>query len=258
MIWRRLRVVRVIILIAMLTAGVMPAQADLAGESLASLQMDAWRARMGFHLLSIRGNNPDDQAALDQLLSRGEQRIKALQASASTDAETRLVAQLQTGWQALSERARDNPLATLGYADYGAMSEMNTTTLTLDRLLKNTDLGTAGPYLDIYRLAVDMQKLASEYLALAAFPSAGLPTGTSLAPMDFAVAASDIDKRLAKLQLHYQENAGGRETLAFIQQRWAFIRGSVPKMNDQSAARIPYLFYRYSTQVADRVEALGA
>ena len=46
--------------------------------------------------------------------------------------------------------------------------------------------------------------------------------------------------------------------LAFAQQRWTFVRNTIPRMNETDANKVPYLFYRYATQVAERVEALVA
>ena len=209
---------------------------------------------MGFHLLAIRGDNPDDREALRILLAQGSKDTSALKTDADPAQETSAIA-LNDAWKALSDRALDNPLASLGYADYEAMSEMNTTTLAVIELAEGTESGSAT-YLDIADLSVSMQRVASEYLALAAFPSAGLPTGTGLEPMDFASETKRIDDNLAALKVKYQSDARASDALSFIGQRWAFVRGSVPKMNDAESKKVPYLFYRYATQVAERVEEL--
>ena len=88
---------------------------------------------MGFHLLSIRGDNPDDREALRILLAEADQRLDGMAAEAEPANEENIQA-LGAAWNTLSERALDNPLASLGYADYGAMSEMNTTTLDVVKL----------------------------------------------------------------------------------------------------------------------------
>ena len=233
------------------------AQAELPARALTELQADAWRARTGFHLLSIRGNNPADQNALDELLARGNEKIAALKTGTHGEPETQWVAELQAAWVALAKRARNNPLATQGYADYGAMSEINTDTLAVDRLVRDCKLASASRYQDIYALSVRLQKLASEYLALSAFPSAGLPTGTQQSPMDFAVSAQAIDTRLSSLVDRYRGDKAAEPVVGFIRQRWEFIRGAIPKMNDNGASKIPYLFARYSNQIAEKVESLA-
>ncbi len=232
------------------------AQAAMSATELALVQADAWRVRMGFHLLSIRGDNPEDRVALKALLADGEQHLDALKAQAAPG-EKDTATQLNASWEALSERALDNPLASLGYADYGAMSEINTTTLAVDTLAREADVAGDATYLDIAQLSVAMQRLASEYAALAAFPSAGLKTGTGLQSMDFGAEARAIDESLASLKGKYAGDQRARDVLAFIDQRWAFVRKSIPGMDDPNTQKIPYLFYRYATQMAERVSELA-
>lgn len=243
-------------LVAALFLATAGAQAAMSATELALVQGDAWRVRMGFHLLSIRGDNPEDREALKGLLEQGEQHLATLIAEAAPG-EKETAAQLKTSWAALSKRALDNPLASLGYADYRAMSEINTTTLAVDSLVRKAVTAGHDPYLDIAQLSVTMQRLASEYAALAAFPSAGLKTGTGLQSMDFGVQARTIDESLASLESKYAVDEKASEVLAFIDQRWTFVRKSIPGMNDPNTQRIPYLFYRYATQIAEQVNALG-
>ncbi|WP_370519455.1 hypothetical protein [Alcanivorax sp. DP30] len=228
--------------------------AAIKATDLAVVEANAWRARMGFHLLAIRGDNPEDRESLRILLAQGQNDASALQDKAEP-AQEKAAMELGDAWQALSDRALDNPLASLGYADYAAMSEMNTTTLAVIQVAEQAQTDEAD-YLDIADLSVAMQRVASEYLALAAFPSAGLPTGTGLKPMDFASEARQIDESLAALKQKYQDDAAASDVLDFVGQRWAFVRSTVPKMNDTESKKVPYLFYRYATQVAERVEAL--
>jgi len=231
------------------------AQAAFSATELAMMEADAWRARMGFHLLSIRGDNPEDRDALKQLLEGGERRVAELKGQAE-GSEVSQASALAQAWDDVSRRALDNPLASLGYADYGAMSEMNTTTLAVSELVEQAEPSGKAAYLDIADLSVSMQRLASEYLALAAFPSAGMPTGTGLPPMDFAIEAKAIDDQLVNLKKRYAEDVPASDVLAFVEQRWVFVRNTIPRMNENDANKVPYLFYRYATQVAERVEEL--
>ena len=229
------------------------AQAAMSATELALVQADAWRVRMGFPLLSLRGDNPEDRAALKALLADGEQHLDALKAQAAPG-EKDTAAQLEASWDALDQRALDNPLASLGYS---AMSEINTTTLAVDALVRKAEVAGDATYLDIAQLSVAMQRLASEYAALAAFPSAGLKTGTGLQSMDFGAEAQAIDESLVSLKDKYAGDEQARDVLAFIDQRWAFVRKSIPGMDDPNTQKIPYLFYRYATQMAERVSELA-
>lgn len=137
--------------------------AAIKATDLAVIEANAWRARMGFHLLAIRGDNPEDRESLRILLTEGEKDTAALQAEADPTNEKNAQA-LNAAWQDLAVRAMDNPLASLGYADYAAMSEMNTRTLAVVALADETPDAASSPYLDIADLSVAMQRVASEYL----------------------------------------------------------------------------------------------
>ena len=76
--------------------------------------------------------------------------------------------------------------------------------------------------------------------------------------MDFAAQALAIDEILDELQGKYAGDEKAREVLAFIDQRWAFVRKSIPGMDDPNTQKIPYLFYRYATQMAEHVSELLA
>ena len=76
------------------------AQAAMSATELALVQADAWRVRMGFHLLSIRGDNPEDRVALKALLADGEQHVDALKAQAAPG-EKDTATQLNASWEAL-------------------------------------------------------------------------------------------------------------------------------------------------------------
>lgn len=65
-----------------LMVAVSGAEAAFSAAELAMMEADAWRARMGFHLLSIRGDNPEDRDALRQLLEDGERRVDELKGQA--------------------------------------------------------------------------------------------------------------------------------------------------------------------------------
>ena len=48
-----------------------PALAAFKVETLTAMQMEAWRARMGFHQLAVRGNAPEDLDALEGVIAQG-------------------------------------------------------------------------------------------------------------------------------------------------------------------------------------------
>ena len=98
------------------------------------------------------------------------------------------------------------------------------------------------------RVSVAMQRLASEHLALAAFPRQGWAQDRQAAGFCHGVQSDDDRLKASRIGAGDAEAA---EVLVFVNQR-AFIRSTIPKMNDEASNKVPYLFYRYANQVAER------
>ena len=229
-----------------------PAHAEWSSTQLKQLQLDAWRARAGFHQLSIRGNAPEDLGSLRDVIDSGDEHLRQLRDSATLESEQQLLETLAATWEQLSARAMDNPLATLGYADYEAFSELNTLTLAMERdIEKRLREMPARPLDPLLSLAVDLQRISSEYLALTAFPSAGINAGTREEPMDFAQEAMAFDKALEALREQHADKEALSRTLKQVATRWSFIRGAIPALDDPSTSKVPLLFHRYSGDIAD-------
>ena len=234
-----------------------PAVAAFKMQTLSAMQMEAWRVRMSFHQLAVRGNAPQDLDTLEKVLHQGDELLDKLGAQAVTSAERDTVAQLHSQWQALGQRARNNPLASLGYADFNAFTAINRQTLEMERLLQhNMTAAASGTDDALMRLGVRLLKLSSEYLALATFPSAGINTGTQEAPMAFSEQAMALEQQLQALEEGGGSSDQAVRMLTTLKTRWAFIKGAIPKLDDPNAARVPLLFYRYSSQTADDLLAL--
>ncbi|PKM22343.1 MAG: hypothetical protein CVV10_04755 [Gammaproteobacteria bacterium HGW-Gammaproteobacteria-14] len=226
-------------------------EAGVAKADLLLLEMNTWRARMGFHQLSINGNAPDDIRALEQILAAGESQVDVLKANA-TPAQQESVMELEALWAGLDERARDNPLATLGYADFNAFAELNRLVVQVVQLVEKLKEGAVdGPHDGLVGLGVGLQRMASEYLALTAFPSAGINTGTSESAINFSVEAMSFEQGLGEQERKYRNDEVMNRVLTQTRMRWSFIRNAVPEMDDPDSAKVPLLFYRYSSQIAD-------
>src|SRR5690606_36906613 len=112
-----------------------PALGAFRVDTLTAMQMEAWRARMGFHQLAVRGNAPQDLDMLESVLTQGNDLIASLQQQAVTSSDKDAVDEIDALWEAIAERAVDNPLASVGYADFNAFAEINSLTLDLHREL---------------------------------------------------------------------------------------------------------------------------
>jgi len=226
-------------------------EAGVAKADLLLLEMNTWRARMGFHQLSINGNAPDDIRSLEQVLAAGDRQIKALKTSA-VPAQQEVVLELEALWTELDERARDNPLATLGYADFNAFAELNRLVIQVVQLTERLKAEAVdGPHDALIGLGVGLQRMASEYLALTAFPSAGINTGTSESAINFSAEAMAFEQGLGAQERKYRNDTTMNRVLTQTRMRWSFIRNAVPEMDDPDSAKVPLLFYRYSSQIAD-------
>lgn len=234
-----------------------PALAEFRVDTLTAMQMEAWHARMGFHQLAVRGNAPEDLDALESVIAQGEELIGKLQAQAVTSSDKDAVDEIDALWEAIAVRAVDNPLASVGYADFNAFAEINSLTLDLHRELASHLVGAeTGSNDELMRLGVDLLRLSSEYLALAAFPSAGINSGTQEPALPFMQAAMALEQDMDKLEKE-ASNDEVRRMLSTLKMRWAFIRGAIPEMDNPDSARVPLLFYRYSSQTAnDLIEML--
>lgn len=228
------------------------ASAAFKYETLSALQMETWRVRMGFHQLAVRGNAPQDLSALENVIAEGRGLVDELEQQASTPAEKDVVTEVMTLWSALSGRAVDNPLALLGYADFNALSEINSLTIDLhNELQKSLASSEEGPHDELLQLGVALLKMSSEYLALSTFPSAGINTGTEEEAMAFSSDAMKFEMHMAELEKKRAAEPEVKRLLATLKMRWAFIKGAIPQLDDPNAARVPLLFYRYSSQTAE-------
>ena len=226
------------------------AEAQIQRSDTLLLELSAWRARAGFHQLSLNGNAAEDIQALEKILSEGATYAERIRASADSDTLP-VVGELVARWQELSVRALDNPLATLGYADFNAFSELNTLVVDISKQCQQLS-GTAveGPNDGLVSMGVNLQRLASEYLALTAFPSAGINTGTSETSMNFAEEAMKFEQSLDAQEARYKDDQQVKRILAQTRTRWSFIRNAVPEMDNPDSAKVPLLFHRYSSQIA--------
>ncbi|MBQ0753331.1 MAG: hypothetical protein KBT87_08585 [Gammaproteobacteria bacterium] len=228
------------------------ASAAFKYETLSALQMETWRVRMGFHQLAVRGNAPQDLDALEDVIAEGSGLVDELGQQASNATEKDSAAEVVKLWSALSDRAVDNPLASLGYADFNAFSEINSLTVDLhNELQKNLTSAEKGGHDELLQLGVALLRMSSEYLALSTFPSAGINTGTKQDAMAFSSDAMAFEMHMAELEKKRSAEPDVKRLLATLKMRWTFIKGAIPQLDDPNAARVPLLFYRYSSQTAE-------
>lgn len=233
------------------------AEAQIQRSDTLLLELSAWRVRAGFHQLSLNGNAAEDIETLKKVLSEGATYAERIRSAA--DSETLPAAgELVSRWDELGGRALDNPLATLGYADFNAFSELNTLVVDITEQCQQLAAGAAdGPNDGLFSMGIHLQRLASEYLALTAFPSAGINTGTTQPSMNFAEEAMNFEQSLEAEEARYADDQQVKRVLDQTRTRWTFIRNAVPEMDNPDSAKVPLLFYRYSSQITGDVIGLA-
>lgn len=232
------------------------AEAQIVRSDALLLELSAWRARAGFHQLSINGNAPEDISTLQSILAEGATYAERVRAKAEGETLT-TAGELLALWDDLSTRAVDNPLATLGYADFNAFSELNTLVVDISKRCQAlSESAAAGSHDDLLEMGVGLQRLASEYLALTAFPSAGINTGTTEPSLNFAEEAMAFERSLESVEARYKGDDRMSRMLAQTRTRWSFIRSAVPELDNPDSAKVPLLFHRYSSQITADLMAL--
>lgn len=244
------------IFLALLLALSAVAEAQVAYSDLLGLELSAWRARAGFHQLSLNGNAPQDLESLEKVLSKGATLVERIRSGADASQSAR-AGELVGLWEDLTRRAMDNPMATLGYADFNAFSELNTLVITIvGHCRALAEQSGRGAHDSLLETGVVLQRLASEYLALSAFPSAGINTGTTEPALNFSEESLRFEKGLVAEEARYRNDDRMRRTLGQTRTRWQFIRNAVQEMDNPDSSKVPLLFHRYSSQITSDLMAL--
>ena len=74
--------------------------------------------------------------------------------------------------------------------------------------------------------------------------------------MAFSREAMEFEMNLTALEKSGTGGDAAKRTLGTLKTRWAFIKGAIPQLDDPSAAKVPLLFYRYSSQTAEDLLAI--
>lgn len=212
-----------------------------------ALERSVWLIRTGFHQLALGGNAPDDRETLEQHLTQGRQALVRF-VTALDDVEQ--AKNLEQQWALYEQRAQNNPLASLGYADFEALSELNRLAWLLSRATE--PFASSSETLDnkIMRARAMLHRVSSEYLALASFPSAGLNNSIEGAEhVVFEDEVLQLEQLLTDLQSASADSGARRRLLSQVQLRWSFVRDSLLEMEQAEVTRVPMLLYRYSLQI---------
>lgn len=226
------------------------ASAAITEAQLERLQMDIWRIRADFHMYSVMGGDRQYQQQLNQSIRAGEGHLQGLASTAESESEQALVNNLRENWREFITAANNNTVAELGYTETYAAQDVNRLAAVMTAQLSGFAATDAGDYADLWALATYMQRMSSEYLALAADPSGGMAVDTGEGRLEFRDAVPAFDRMLSELQRKYRQDDVVNRALEQVASRWSFIRESLVKFYENA---VPFLVHRYTEQIISTI-----
>lgn len=223
------------------------ASAALDRAALERMQLDIWRIRADFHMHTVMAGDREYHNRLRASVEQGRRTYQALVRAASSDQERGLFRELGPQWDLFvrsAERAQ-------GQADTYAIQDLNRMAAIISERLAGFQTGNEGAGADLWALAAQMQRMASEYLALAADPAGGMAVDTGEGRLEFRDAVPAFEQQLAGLRRTYRNQENVSRALDEVTVKWGFIRESLIKFYENA---VPYLVHRYSEQIIDTLK----
>lgn len=224
-------------------------QAAIKQTDIEQMIMDVWRVQADFHMLTVMSGSDEYREQMEKSIKRGNKTLEALQSAADSDAGNALVSELESTWSNFIEFARANETAKQGQPSRYTRQDLRSSGKTLVEKLKGADFAEEGEYADLMALGGDLQRIAADYLRLAAAPGGGVQgTGDRIA---FEEAVPAFGERLTELEEQYANEDAVKRTLGQVRLRWRFIRDSLINFSEDA---VPFLIHRYSHQMTDELE----
>ncbi|WP_162925752.1 hypothetical protein [Isoalcanivorax indicus] len=230
------------------------AAAAIDQSQLERLQLDIWRIRGDFHMYTVMGGDRQYARQLNQSISNGQRAFQSLTSTADSDAEIALVDTLNDSWRDFVSAAGSNTIAELGYTETYAAQDVNRLAAVMSNQLNNFATSAEGDYHDLWALAAYMQRMASEYLALAADPSGGMAVDTGEGRIEFRDTVPAFDRMLADMRRKYRDDDAVNRALDQVASKWAFIRESLVKFYENA---VPFLVHRYTQQIIESIDQVA-
>ena len=238
----------------LIVAVVWPAMssAAISQPQVHALQLDVWRVRANFHMYTVMAGDRQYQQILNRTIQDASRSFQTLVNNAESDAEMGLISSLRPLWQELEEAARGNLIAEQGYTDTYATQDVNSFSTRIALLLEEYDAAASQPGDDLMAMAVYMQRITSEYLALAADPGGGMAAATGEGRIEFRDAVPVFDQMVSDALRRYRgEDATGR-ALEDVEAKWQFIRESLVKFYENA---VPFLVHRYTQEMVNGLKS---
>lgn len=229
-----------------------PSLANAAIDRVAveQLQLDIWRIRADFHMYTVMGGDAAYREQLDRSLQQGRSTFQALAQASESEQEGTLLRNLTPQWADFLRAASHNTIAELGYTETYAAQDVNRLAAVMSSQLDNFGAVDAE-HADLWHLAAYMQRMASEYLALAADPAGGMAVDTGEGRLEFRDAVPAFDTLLQDTRRKYRNDEAVNRALEQVASKWSFIRESLVKFYEDS---VPFLVHRYTAQIISTLD----
>ena len=227
-----------------------PAQAAIDRKNLDQFNISIWKVRTAFHTYSVMMGDPRYLETLEEAIETGADLVDTLAQNAEGDEEVALMSELEPMWQDYQRLAESNTVAELGYTDRYTVLDLDMLAVRMHELLEPRRADTSGEGEDLLLLASKIQRIASEYMAIAASPDGGGTVGTSEARLEFNVAVPEFDKLLTQVRSRYADKELVSRTLDQVASKWNFMRESLIKFNENS---VPFVVNRYTNSIVENL-----
>lgn len=225
-------------------------QAAIQQADVALFGMDVWRIQSDFHMYTVMAGDREYRDRLEESIERGEDTLATLRDSAEGEDDSELLSKLNQAWPRFRELAMSDRSGRDGYADAYTVRDFEAEGDRLIEALEAYEGADEEKYADVLALGKDLQRLAAEYLKLAADPAGGMAAGSGQR-ISFSEAVPRFDKQLTALQEKYSDDQTIKRTLRQVSLRWDFIRDSLVNFSENA---VPFLIHRYSHQMTDELE----
>lgn len=222
--------------------------AGLTQQQVEKLQLDLWQVRAEYHMNSVMEGSEEYQRELSAALNQARSTFNEVSGAAESEAARSLVNELREDWQAIEGIGERALAAEGGRVDHYDRQDLDHYTADMALRLREFEGASPGEYDDLWRMATYMQRMTSEYLALAANPSGGMGTGTDAGRIDFHETVPAFDQMLEEARGEYGEDGTAQRALEDIDARWNFIRESLINFHEDA---VPFLVHRYNREIVN-------
>lgn len=228
-----------------------PVSAAFADTDLDRLALKIWQVRAAFHNLTVTMGDPVAEQKLAELIDEAESVMQTVTSHAESDSEQAFIDETAEPWQNFLTLAQDNTIAELGYTDHYTIIDMESAVVALSESLAAQRQQLKGDSDDLLDIAVDLQRITSEYLFISSSPDGGsatMATSSDGGRLQFVDAVPALDARLKQARADWQGNPDVLRELESVITKWSFIRDSLVKFYENA---VPFLVKRYSAQMVD-------